>query len=92
MASPVHVRELVGLGVPPYPTEVRTYEFLNYYNVAYPAAEPGKLALYPELDATAAPGEFDFQIGVRSFDAVKPRRPMTITFVLDTSPNDIHVL
>jgi Ca-activated chloride channel family protein len=85
MASPVHVRELVGLGVPPYPTEVRTYEFLNYYNVAYPAADPGKLALYPELDATAVPGEFDFQIGVRSFDAVKPRRPMTITFVLDTS-------
>ena len=85
MASPVHVRELVGLGIPPYPTEVRTYEFLNYYNVAYPAADPGKLALYPELDATAAPGEFDFQIGVRSFDAVKPRRPMTITFVLDTS-------
>ncbi|MBK9262841.1 MAG: VWA domain-containing protein [Polyangiaceae bacterium] len=85
MASPAHVRELIGLGVSPYPTEVRTYEFLNYYNVAYPAPEVGKLALFPELDATAVPGEFDFQIGVRSFDAVKPRRPMTITFVLDTS-------
>jgi Ca-activated chloride channel homolog len=31
------------------------------------------------------PGEFDMQLGIRSYDAVKPRRPMTITFVLDTS-------
>ncbi len=84
MASPVHIRELIGLGVSPYPTEVRTYEFLNYYNIAYPAPEVGKLAIFPELDAVGS-GEFDFQIGVRSFDAVKPRRPMTMTFVLDTS-------
>ena len=85
MASPVHTRELLGLGVAPMPYEVRTYEFLNYYNVEYPAPDQGKLAIFPELDAVAAPGEFDFQIGVRSFDAVKPRRPMTMTFVLDTS-------
>jgi Ca-activated chloride channel homolog len=85
MASPVHVRELLGLGVEPLPQEVRTYEFLNYYRVAYPAAPAGKLSLFPELDATVNPGEFDFQIAVRSFDAIKPRRPMTITFVLDTS-------
>lgn len=85
MASPVHVRELLGLGVAPMPYEVRTYEFLNYYNVEYAAPAPGNLAIFPELDAVANPGEFDFQIGIRSFDAVKPRRPMTLTFVLDTS-------
>src|SRR5262249_13799114 len=28
---------------------------------------------------------FDFQIGVRSWDAAKPRRASTFTFVLDTS-------
>lgn len=84
MGSPTHVRELINIGVAPMANEVRTYEFLNYYNVAYPAADPGKLAIFPELDGIA-PGEFDFQIGVRSFDAVKPRRPMTMTFVLDTS-------
>jgi len=85
MASPVHVRELLSVGVAPTPNEVRTYEFLNYYNVEYPAPDQGKLAIFPELAATAVSGEFDFQIGVRSFDAVKPRRPMTMTFVLDTS-------
>jgi Ca-activated chloride channel homolog len=84
MASPAHIRELINLGIPPVANEVRTYEFLNYYNVAYPAAPQGKLALFTELDGVA-PGEFDFQIAVRSFDAAKPRRPMTMTFVLDTS-------
>lgn len=84
MGSPTHIRELINLGVAPMAQEVRTYEFLNYYNVAYPAADQGKLSIFPELDGVA-PGEFDFQIGVRSFDAVKPRRPMTMTFVLDTS-------
>lgn len=84
MGSPTRVRELINIGVAPHANEVRTYEFLNYYNVAYPAADPGKLAIFPELDGIA-PGEFDFQIGVRSFDAIKPRRPMTMTFVLDTS-------
>jgi len=84
MGSPTHIRELINLGVAPMPNEVRTYEFLNYYNVAYPAAPQGKLSIFPELDGVA-PGEFDFQIGVRSFDAAKPRRPMTMTFVLDTS-------
>ena len=85
MASPVHAREMLSLGVAPLPNEVRTYEFLNYYHIQYAAPPQGQLAIFPELDATAAPGSFDFQIAVRSFDAVKPRRPMTITFVLDTS-------
>jgi len=85
MASPVHVRELLHLGAEPSLNDVRTYEFLNYYHVAYPAPPLGELAIFPELDTTPNTGEFDFQIAVRSFDAVKPRRPMTITFVLDTS-------
>lgn len=85
MASPAHVREILRLGVAPVPNEVRTYEFLNYYHIDYPAPPQGNLAIFPELDANGVPGSFDFQIAVRSFDAVKPRRPMTITFVLDTS-------
>jgi Ca-activated chloride channel homolog len=84
MGSPTHIRELINIGVAPMANEVRTYEFLNYYNVVYPAAPQGQLSIFPELD-NVAPGEFDFQIGVRSFDAIKPRRPMTMTFVLDTS-------
>lgn len=84
MASPVHIRELLKLGTPPSAEQVRTYEFLNYYNVAYPAPPKGELSIFAEL-APVVPGEFDFQIAVRSFDAIKPRRPMTMTFVLDTS-------
>jgi len=85
MASPVHVRELIKLGVTPLANEIRTYEFLNYYRVEYPAPPSGKLNIFPELAATGVAGDFDFQIAVRSFDAIKPRRPMTVTFVLDTS-------
>src|SRR5262249_20180676 len=41
--------------------------------------------IYPQGDNGAAPGELNLQIAVRSFDAIKPRRPITVTFVLDTS-------
>ncbi|WP_232379729.1 vWA domain-containing protein [Polyangium fumosum] len=85
MGSPVHVRELLGQGIEPMAQEIRTYEFLNYYRIQYAAPPAGKLALFPELANTAVVNEFDFQIAVRSYDAVKPRRPMTVTFVLDTS-------
>ncbi len=85
MGSPVHVRELIGIGIEPMAQEIRTYEFLNYYRIAYDAPATGKLSLVPELGSTAVAGDFDFQIAVRAFDAVKPRRPMTVTFVLDIS-------
>ncbi|MDI1478444.1 VWA domain-containing protein [Polyangium sp. y55x31] len=85
MGSPVHVRELIQMGIEPMAYEIRTYEFLNYYRIQYDAPAAGKLALYPELANTAVVNELDFQIAVRSYDAIKPRRPMTVTFVLDTS-------
>ncbi|MDI1445709.1 VWA domain-containing protein [Polyangium sp. 6x1] len=85
MGSPVHTRELIGMGIEPMAQEIRTYEFLNYYRIHYDAPAAGKLALFPELANTAVANELDFQIAVRSFDAIKPRRPMTVTFVLDTS-------
>lgn len=85
MASPVHIREMLNQGVAPQSYEVRTYEFLNYYNIAYPAPAYGNLAIFPELEAKGTMGEYDFQIGVRAFDAAPKRRPITVTFVLDTS-------
>jgi Ca-activated chloride channel homolog len=85
MGSPVYTRELLRQGQAPVPGAIRTYEFLNYYRIKYPAPPAGDLALLPQMMETETPGELDFQIGVRSFDAVKPRRPMTLTFVLDTS-------
>lgn len=82
MASPVVARERLSAGYAP--KTIRTYEFLNYYNVDYPAAPAGQLAIYPQLAPGDEEGAFDLQIGVRSFDVVE-RKPMTITFSLDTS-------
>ncbi len=84
MASPGHAREALLAGNAPT-LGIRTYEFLNYYNIDYPAADAGQLNIYPQLEVGADAGLYDLQIAVRSFDAVLPRRPMTITFVLDTS-------
>ncbi|MBW2454381.1 MAG: VWA domain-containing protein [Deltaproteobacteria bacterium] len=84
MASPGHAREALNSGQAPL-LGIRTYEFLNYYNIEYPAAALGQLDIFPQMEAATEAGHYDLQIAVRSFDAVQPRRPMTITFVLDTS-------
>jgi Ca-activated chloride channel family protein len=85
MASPAHARELIELGAAPLTHEIRTYEFLNYYRIEYPTPAFGSLLLVPQMESAADPGAFDLQIGVRSWDAPSPRRPITVTFVLDTS-------
>lgn len=84
MGSPALARELLNEGMAPG-NLIRTYEFLNYFNVDYPAPDFGELAIYPQMEPAATEGHYDLQIGLRSYDAVLPRRPMTITFVLDTS-------
>ena len=83
MGSPVLARELLRKGSAPH--GIRTYEFLNYYRFDYAAPAPGDLNLVPQLSVSAAPQEFDLQIGVRSAEASATRRPMTVTLVLDTS-------
>jgi Ca-activated chloride channel homolog len=84
MASPViarrYIRELQS--VPPAEV-LRTYEFLNYYNVNYGSVAPGTLGVDAQLRVNAA-GEFELQIGVQA-PLNEARRPMTLTFVLDTS-------
>ncbi|NUO52265.1 MAG: VWA domain-containing protein [Polyangiaceae bacterium] len=83
MASPVRARDVLLNHGTPY--DIRTFEFLNYYRIDYPAPEYPALAIYPDLKNATAPGDYDLQIGVRSFDALTPRRPITLTLVLDTS-------
>ena len=85
MASPVIARSLIENGQTVPASLIRTYEFLNYYNVGYPSAPAGTLSIVPELAQGSAPGAFELQVGVVSPAAVKPRRPVNITFVLDTS-------
>lgn len=83
MGSPVQAREVLRAGY--QPGWIRTYEFLNYYRIDYPAPPPSELAIFAEAEDGENPGEIDLQLGIRSFDALVPRRAMTITFVLDTS-------
>ncbi|MBI4700085.1 MAG: VWA domain-containing protein, partial [Deltaproteobacteria bacterium] len=83
MASPVHARESLRQGLAPV-GPIRTYEFLNYYRIYYPAPCGNDLAIFPQMRPGAEPGSLDLQIAVRSPDA-RARRPMSLTFVLDTS-------
>jgi Ca-activated chloride channel family protein len=84
MASPAIVRKLLRNGQSPYPSLVRTYEFLNYYNVAYDPPAPNDLALVPQMRPAKKNGSYELQIGAQSAPA-GVRRPVTLTLVLDTS-------
>lgn len=88
-SSPVQAREAVlgGWGSV-QSVAIRTWEFFNYYDFGYPAAEPSTLAVTPSLYQAegALEGEYLLQIGVSS-EAITPeaRAPMNLTLVLDTS-------
>ncbi len=84
MGSPALARELLSNGVASN-ANIRTYEFLNYYRIDYPAPAYGALGIHPQMALGDEEGTYDLQIGVRAFDPIKPRRPMTLTLVLDTS-------
>jgi Ca-activated chloride channel homolog len=84
MASATLARKLLRSGQNPPPNLIRTYEFLNYYNVPYEAPPQGSLALVPQM-RPAKKGGLELQIGVQSPAPTKPRRTMNLTLVLDTS-------
>ncbi|HRI71801.1 MAG TPA: VWA domain-containing protein [Polyangium sp.] len=85
MGSPGHVRETLNIGFEPSPSRIRTYEFLNYYQMPYDAPDYEKLGLVPEIELIPETSKADFQLGVRSYNALPQRRPMNITFLVDTS-------
>ncbi|HMR73726.1 MAG TPA: VWA domain-containing protein [Polyangiaceae bacterium] len=85
MASPAIARDLIQRGQQVPGGLIRTYEFLNYYNVGYAPAEAGSLGIVPEMKKSDSDGSFELTIGVASQAAPASRRPMVLTFVLDTS-------
>lgn len=85
MASPVMARHALQAGNFNHAGRIRTYEFLNYYNVAFEQPTEGNLAIVPQVREGDAPGTLSLQIGVQSGVSVGVRRPATLTFVLDTS-------
>lgn len=90
MASPVIAREHLRAGHAPNPAQIRTYEFLNYYNVLYDLPDPQaqQLGLFAEMEPlgpsprTGLP-TYRLQVGVQAFQI--PRVPMVVTFVVDAS-------
>jgi Ca-activated chloride channel family protein len=85
MASPVIARSIINQGGVPPAGLIRTYEFMNYYDLKYERAGAGELALNLEMATGDSTGSYAMQIGVSSEAAAFVRRPMNITFVLDTS-------
>lgn len=89
MASPAIARELLNAGLAPNPTQIRTYEFLNYYNALYDIPAMGD-GLGVHVDLQQLPGSptektrrYRLQVGVQAFQV--PRVPLVITYVIDTS-------
>ncbi len=85
MASPAIARRLIRLGQRVPAWIVRTYEFLNYYRFAYEPAPAGRVRVVPQMTPGKVEGEYILQVGIQSAKAASPRRPMSITLVLDTS-------
>jgi Ca-activated chloride channel family protein len=82
MASPARARELLRLGLAPVPSEIRAYEFLNYYDVVLPEGPPG-VSLGVEL-APGPAGMLGLLLTVQAAPLDAPR-PKALTFVVDTS-------
>ncbi len=69
-------------------TEIRIWEFLNYYEFTYDAAAANHLNVVPDLRLSDEDegGSYSMQIGVRSEDITnEERRPLNLTLSLDTS-------
>lgn len=86
MASPVIARREIRLGHIVSARAVRTWEFLNYYNVPYAPAAPGSLRVSAAARPGLAPGSVELQAGVSAERRPLAQvRPMTVTLVLDDS-------
>jgi Ca-activated chloride channel family protein len=85
MASPAIARRLIQLGQTVPLRMIRTYEFLNYYRIAYEPAPASRVRVVPQLANGDEAGRYTLQIGIQSERAPSPRRAMNITFVLDNS-------
>jgi Ca-activated chloride channel family protein len=85
-ASPVIVRRLIRAGQPVAARFVRPWEFLNYYDFSFEPAPPGDVRITAQLASCTAAGALSFQVALtgehRSQDE---RRPLNVTFVLDSS-------
>lgn len=86
MASPAIARRDILQHRRPIPDYLRTYEFLNYYNVAYPLPASNHVRVVPELREGETAGEYVMQIGVQGpVSDIIAAKPRVFTLILDTS-------
>lgn len=88
MGSPGYAREMLNSKRAPEPALIRTYEFLNYYDMGYAYSKDAKLALTVQALPNTNPqlsSDYWLQVGVKAPPPPSPRRPMALTFVVDTS-------
>ncbi|MGB1014177.1 MAG: vWA domain-containing protein [Nannocystaceae bacterium] len=88
MTSPAHARGVVtSKSAPLMAVDIRPWEFLNYYSFDYPAAEPGNLAIVPELVVDPEDSSnYILQVSVSSeLRSNAERASANLALVLDTS-------
>lgn len=86
MASPVIARREIRRGRLVTARSVRTWEFLNYYNVPYAPAAAGSVRVSAAMRAGLVPGSYELQAGVASEARAREGvRPLALTLVLDDS-------
>ena len=65
---------------------VRTEEFVNYFDMDYPAPTDEAFALHVDgAPSPLAPGKFLLRVGLQARDPEPDRRPAVLTFVVDVS-------
>ncbi|MCP4601240.1 MAG: VWA domain-containing protein [Proteobacteria bacterium] len=83
MAGPVVARAIIRAGGR-VSKALRTYEFLNYYNFDYKAAEAGHVSVTAQMQEEE--DTYNLQIGVRAPDQnASERRQLNLTLSIDTS-------
>jgi len=84
-AQAVIVRQLIEDGQR-FSGSPRLYEFLNYYDFDFEAPASGEVGVEPQLRYDAETGSYSLLIGVVGHQvAAESRRPMNLTFSVDTS-------
>ena len=87
MSSPAQVRAWVASGETSLSNvPLRTWEFMNYYEFAYPSPGDGELALDVQLVEGRGPGDYSLQLALTSPQVRnEDRDPINLTFSLDLS-------
>jgi Ca-activated chloride channel family protein len=86
MAAPVIARRTIRSGGTLPPHVVRPYEFFNYYDFDFEPAAVGSVRIVPQLSSCPAGEELAFQVALQAEARDHAsRRPLNLTFVLDTS-------